>query len=238
MLNNGCSSSHGKERLLWPTKPEACEDEDTMMPPPPALLPLRRPSLLQGERDELKVEMMEELSQHSMSMDGDSPEMQGVDLSVKTTMFPHLAFAPSNSGYLKTEPAQQFPTLYENEPQQFIEDVIMRPPPSKIHVRDFTSEASSGGGNFSAEKESASFAFGARVRSGSFSHSSSLHDNSMSGFETFSRVRSASMSHAFNAKGLVPVAPLTPVTPMAQSNIDGSGVKQATHEMQVSYFFF
>lgn len=163
-----------------------------------------------------------------MSMDGgDSPEMQGVDLSVKTNMFPHLSFAPANSGYLKTEPAQQFPTLYENEPQQFIEDVIMRPPPSKIHVRDFSGDAAA------ADKESAGFAFNARVRSGSFSHS--LHDNSMSGFETFSRVRSASMSHAFNSKSLAPVTPISPL----QNNIDGAGVKQpTTQEIQVRRFFF
>lgn len=236
--------------LLWPSaKSEVCDDQDAMMPPPPALLPLRRPSLLPGpDRDELKAEMVEESSEHSMSLDGEQsqspPDHQGVDLSMKPSLFPHLSFAPPpmSSQYLKAEPGQQFPILYENEPQQFMEDVMMRPPPSKVQVRDFASE-----GRFeAASEEAAAFSFGPRVRSGSFTHGSSMHDSSMTGFETLSRVRSASMSHAFGSKGPLfsqtPVAPLNSLLPTnvcSLKDIDSamsSVVKQAAHDLQVGLY--
>jgi len=184
--------------LLWTsTKPEALDDEDTMMPRP-SMVP-RRASLLSGcDRDEFKVETMDE-SQHSVSMDETSQSPpQVVDLTVKSPVFSHL------NAFVKSEPSPQFPTLFENESQQF-----MGPPPSK--VREFSVD------NFPGREVKE-----ARVRSGSFSHSSSLHDSM--GFESISRVRSSSMSHARPSV----------FTQDVQTQLS-SGVKQAAQELQVSF---
>lgn len=272
--------------MMWPppTKPEASDDEDKMMPPPPALIPIaRRPSvplMLADGEPELKTEIIDEASQHSAvehDQDSLSPtDMQGVDLSMKTPMLRHLVDIPPVSigslavdkYFAKSEASKSSYSMYDTEQQrQFLEDALLRPPPSKIPAREFSESTDlpvngflRGQGIPSSsvihsgvslnESSQSGFEASTRGRSESFSESPTLNNASMSGYESYSRVRTSSMSQNYDqSSSFEPRSTVMRVfdsepTPMVLSNdcsienAMSSVVKQAVREMQVSYTFF
>lgn len=248
--DSNCLEPGNKEvPLMWAsaTKHEPCHDEETMMPPPPDLIPLgRRPSFhVVSEREECKVEVVDEMNEQSMSCDRDSSlsptEMQGVDLSMKPPpLLCQLVDMPNlNNNALQM--SKQFPILYENQP--FMDDSMLRPPPSKILARDFVDGVPFQAKNdvAMAEPPQSGFALVTRVRSGSFSHSSNFSDNSASRFDSYSRVRSASMSHSFGSKA----SHFSQVAPTLHSNSSrikeydfgiSSMTKQAVQRIQSGLF--
>ncbi|KAK6622703.1 hypothetical protein RUM43_008545 [Polyplax serrata] len=145
--------------LMWPppTKPEATEEEEKMMPPPPALIPItRRPSvtLMMSESEaELKTEIIDEVSQHSVEHDQSSlspSDMQGVDLSMKTPLLRHLVDIPPvtigslgvDKYFPKSDPPKSSYAVYDSDQQrQFLEEDLLRPSPAKIQALEFSVNA-------------------------------------------------------------------------------------------------
>lgn len=273
--------------MMWPppTKPEAMEEEDKMMPPPPALIPIsRRPSvpLLMSENEaaELKTELIDDVSQHSVvehDQNSLSPtDMQGVDLSMKTPLLRHLVdIPPVTIGSLGVEKyftkgdSQKSPyTVYDNEQQrQFLEEDLLRPPPSKMPTLEFSEMTAFSRGQSVpsstvihstvslTESSQSGFETNSSARSESFSQNSTIPENSnisegsVSGFEGYPRVRISNLSQnyehstTFESRSNVMRVYASEPSPMVLSNdcsIDNamsSVVKQAVREMEVSIYF-
>ncbi|KAL0273832.1 UNVERIFIED_CONTAM: hypothetical protein PYX00_006408 [Menopon gallinae] len=270
--------------MMWPppTKPEATDEEDKMMPPPPALIPISRrssvPLMISDGETELKTEMIDEVSQHSVvehDQDSLSPtDMQGVDLSMKTPMLRHLVDIPPVSigslsvekYFSKGDASKSSYSVYETEQQrQYLEEDLLHQPPKKIQSREFsensdmpvsgyprtqTTPGSSVIQSGVAINESSQSGFEAnpRGRSESFSENPSITETSVSDYDTYSRVRTSSISQSygqspsFESRSTVMRVYDSEPSPMVLSNdcsIDNamsSVVKHAVREMQPIFY--